>query len=960
MFIPKDRVRPFVCGVFAAALGSLTAAADDEIRFNESIRPILTTHCTKCHGGVKQAGGVSFIYREKALGEGDSGNPIIVPGDLEKSELVYRITTDDEDDRMPPVDESPHGLSAEEIEALKKWVEQGAKWEDHWAFGKPVKPTQPEVENTGWVREPIDRFVLQGIEERGWKPNREARPEDWLRRATLDITGLPPTIEEVDAFLEDAATTGDAAYEKAVERLLASPAYGERWASMWLDQMRYADSRGLGQDGRRSIWKYRDWVIDAFNADLPYNEFTVKQLAGDLLPDPTMEDLIATAGHRNTQASNEGGTDDEEFRVEAVVDRVNTTWQVWQATTIGCTQCHSHPYDPISHDDYFRFMAFFNNSVDCDTPGDEPNLRVPLDPADYSKARELDKKIADLETRLWKAGDSLRQSDRWSPVTMTSIQSNNSTRYRFVDEDGKQDFVLVGGPEQNTKLEIEADIPSGTETITAVKVTIKPRDLEKALKDSEWGFVISRMKIETIEETPRELEFSHAIADEPEPMRDPFESTKDSRWGFTAYTRINHPREAVFILKKPMQVGDAKRLAISLEQNVTELGAFPLIAKRGNFAVSSSPEWTNHADSGRLHALREELDSTKKERREIRTVNTPIMAERPAHLARPTHVFVRGNFLEKDKRVDAGLPTELAGDVNVSDRLAMAQWFASTENPLTARVAVNRVWAQLFGRGIVATLEDFGSSGELPSHPELLDDLAIRFQTDMGWSAKRLISEIVLSATYRQSAEATPAMIERDAANQWLARGPRVRLSAEMVRDQSLAISGLLSKKMHGPPVHPPIPEGVWQPFSRDDWKTPEDEDRYRRSVYTYTKRSIPYPTFATFDAPSREFCAPRRLRSNTPLQALVTLNDEAFVECANAFAVAINEASSDLEDRLAWGYRRATSRRADAQTIAALRGLHAEALGQYRRDETTENPEQAAMQIVASVLLNLDEIMVR
>ncbi len=952
------------------ALGGGSVHAQ-EVSFSENIRPILNAHCVKCHGGVKQAGGVSFVYKDQALGKSKSGATILTPGSLEQSEIYHRITTSDPEDRMPPADESPNGLKAEEIQLLSQWIEQGAKWDEHWAFVPPTRHQAPEVisdANVDWPTQRIDYFILNALQRKGWAPSEEAVPERWLRRVSLDLIGLPPTLAEVDRFVKDLQDTGKAesAYELVVDRLLNSPRFGERWATQWMDQIRYADSRGLGIDERRNIWMYRDWIIDAFNNDLPYDQFTIKQIAGDMLPNPTMEDMIASACNRNTQSSNEGGTDDEEFRVMAVMDRINTTWQAWQGTTFGCVQCHGHPYDPFRHEEYYQFMAYFNNTVDSDMPSDEPTLSVPINRADYAQAAEVENAIKQLEEEIWKSDyAALVNASLWKPISSLEIEVNNSDTEITVEQKGDYaEFVAPGGIKSQTMYTIEAELPADLDQLTAIKITGFPRDLEAARKDSEWGFVISDLKFTVLRggEDEREevaVEIADAVMDEAHPVFDPMDSFANNDRGFGAYSRIHYPRQSAFILKEPMKLACGDLLKVEMGHRIFYLGAFPLVTKRGRLDVSGSAEWTELIhDSDRIEK-NERLAECKKALREIPSTAIPVMMEREEKFARPTHRFGRGNFLQKEEQVQPGIPDLFKSDgEDPRDRLELARWLVSPENPLTARVAVNRLWEQMFGYGLTLTLEDIGSAGEPPTHPALLDDLAVRFQTDMGWSVKKLLKEIALSATYRQTSKVTPETWEADPENRWLARGPRRRLSAETVRDQALAISGLLSDKMYGEPVRPPIPGGVWKPFASDPWKTAEDEDRYRRAVYVYVKRSIPFPSFAAFDAPSREFCTPRRLSSNTPLQALVTMNDTAFVECAEAFASRMQAVEGEPEDQITAGYRMTLSEAPHEEDLNTLVALYQAALAEYQTEAelVKESAEHSAMTLVAAALLNLDE----
>ncbi|MCR9199594.1 MAG: PSD1 and planctomycete cytochrome C domain-containing protein [Planctomycetaceae bacterium] len=943
--------------------GTAEASAAQTIDFSQHVQPILNKHCVACHGGVKQAGEVSFVYRDQVL---PPDGWIVEPGDPDASILLQRVLETDLELRMPPPE---HGaaLSAEDVSVLRQWIAQGAVWEGgHWAYTRPQMPKIPAVKDVLWTRNPIDAFVLKRLEDSGLTPSASAEPVRWLRRVTLDLTGLPPTLSDRHEFLTAVAVDESAAREAVVDRLLADPAFGERWASVWLDQVRYADSRGLGADGRRTIWKYRDWVIAALNADMPFDEFTIKQIAGDLLPAPTIEDLLATAAHRVTQTNEEGGTDDEEFRVAAVVDRVNTTWQAWQGVTFGCVQCHSHPYDPFRHEEYYQFAAFFNNTQDVDLNEDWPVLKTPLNVADYEKASALQSRLQQQQQALWEAEyPFLNTPDHWQKVADLQASTNNRTRITVEQVDGEPQFHTIDTVSRNTDITLSASVPNSMEQLTAVRLTAMPLDPKTAVRDSEWGFVLSHVQVQWIDDTGNavELPVSRLVIDEPAPFYNPQDSLNPkSNRGFAAYTRIHYPRQAALVLKQPFEVPDTGRLQVVLKHRVHILASFSLITRRGALAVSADSAFTDLLSDESILALRADVAATQKQIGAIKSVAIPVLAERPRHLQRPTHVFERGLFLTKAQKVQAGTPQSLPPlpslpEGQAPSRLQLAQWLASEDNPLTARVMVNRLWARLFGTGLVATEEDFGSSGEPPSHPQLLDYLAVKFQTRDQWRLKAALKEIVLSATYGQTAKATAQAWQNDPANRLLARGPRFRLSSEMVRDQALAVSGLLSRKMNGPPVHPPIPAGVWKPFQGGDkWPVPkpDNEDRYRRSIYTYTKRSIPYPMFAAFDAPSREFCTPRRLRSNTPLQALMMLNDQTLEECAAALAEQMLSVKGSLRQQVRHGFLQVTLREPDDAEIADLLKLH---------DVVSSGDEDGVdrgMQAVARLLLNLDEVLMK
>ncbi|TWT36486.1 Planctomycete cytochrome C [Posidoniimonas corsicana] len=943
-----------VAALSTSAAGAAAAEPDGPVQFNRDVRPILVSNCLSCHGGVKQQGGISFVYADQVL---PPDGWAVEPGDPDASPLIERVEMDDPDLRMPPPEHGPP-LTPREVDVLRRWIAEGASWQDHWAFEPPVEPPLPGVNDQQWPREDLDRYVLARREQEGLASTPDAPPYRWLRRASLDLTGLPPTPAQRRRFLSELESDGEAAYQQAADRLLASPHYGERWASVWLDQVRYADSMGLGLDSPRSVWQYRDWVIRSLNADLPYDQFTVKQIAGDLLPGRDPDNLVATACQRLTQSNEEGGTDDEEFRVAAVLDRVNTTWQAWQGMTFGCVQCHSHPYEPFRHEDYYRFTAFFNNTADSDLDDDAPTYRAPNDPADNKQAEQLDEEIRSLGEQIWAAGHELLSDEQaWRPLTGLTASANNATRLQVERAGDHDEFFTVGTIERGARFTLEAPLPADLQPLTAIRGVVLPGAPETARADSEWGFVWSRVEAELVVpsdegEQVSPLKIARIIGDEPHPLFSPQASLdKRSRRGFSALSRIYHPRSAALVLEQPAEVPPGARLRLRIAHDVQMVGAFSLVSRRGHLAVSDRPGFTALLTAPALAEQRRRLGQLTKQRRAIPSTATPVMQERPAHLARESHVFERGLFLDKGPLVTPGVPESMpelpAG--RPADRLALAQWLASPDNPLTARVAVNRVWARVFGAGLVETEEDFGSSGEPPSHPQLLDYLALRFQGEHGWRFKPLLRELILSSTYRQSEVATPAAKAADPANRLLSRGPRVRLPSEAVRDQALALAGLLSDQMYGPPVRPPLPEGVWRPFAAGDkWPAPEpgSPQRYRRSIYTYTKRSIPFPTFATFDQPSREFCAPRRLRSNTPLQALEVLNSEAFHECSVALAERMAGRGEDPREQVRWGFELVTCRPpTDSESDVLV--------------ELFEHPDGGG-QAVAAALLNLDEVLMK
>ncbi len=714
-----------------------------------------------------ETGGRRFLHQSRlALAA-------IEPGDPDASTLVERITSDDESIVMPPPE---HGskLTSKQIETLIEWIRNGAEWKQPWAYEPPFAPEMPQVSEPQWPAVPLDFFVLKEIEREKLKHAAEAPPHQWLRRATLDLVGVPPTVEELQAFQQAVERDGELAYQREVDRLLALPGYGERWASVWLDQIRYADSRGLGLDGRRDMWKYRDWVIDALNDDMPYDEFTIKQLAGDLLPNATIRDILATTANRLTQTNQEGGTDDEEFRIYAVLDRVSTVWQTWQGITFGCVQCHSHPYDPILDDEFYKFAAFFNTSADCDLDSEWPVLAVPLDPRDEPKASQLDSQIRKLEHSLWQREQQITAESKlqWRQLESLTATADKDTKITVEHSGSSPEFLTTDTLSKGTTITLNARLPQELKQLSAIRLIIKPRDPATAKADSEWGFVLSHMEgsVTGTDGKSIALEFARVVGDEPHPIYNPDETLDPkSHNGFSAFSRIHYPRTAVVTLKSPLVLPADAKLELRLKHHVELLGAFPLISRRGEVAVSDHSTVMDELQSNELQELRKQLATLKEERRKIASVNTPIMMEQPEHLKRPTHVFIRGLFLTKDKEVAADVPRSLPPlPVDApKNRLSLAHWIASSQNPLTARVAVNRVWSQLFGAGLVVTEEDFGSSGQPPTHPELLDHLAVRFQSDQRWSFKRLIRELVLSSTYRQDAAIRREHSTADPSNRW-------------------------------------------------------------------------------------------------------------------------------------------------------------------------------------------------
>ncbi|WP_378410420.1 DUF1553 domain-containing protein [Rhodocytophaga aerolata] len=912
----KKNSLSLIKGIGVASLVYLAGAcsSNEHIDFNADIRPIINTKCISCHGGVKKNGGFSLLFREEALAETESGQPAIIPGKPGESELIKRLVHDDPEYRMP-LDAPP--LNEEEIRKLKAWIKQGAQWEDHWAYVKPKPQELPKVSNTAWPKNGIDYFILQKLEAEGLQPSPEADKTTLLRRVTLDLTGLPPTQTQVDSFLKDNSPN---AYEKVVDRLLASPHYGERWTAMWLDLARYADSKGYEKDDFRNIWRYRDYVIESFNKDLPFNQFTVEQLAGDLLPEPTEKQLIATGFHRNTTNNDEGGTDDEEFRTTAVLDRVNTTWEVWQATTMACVQCHSHPYDPFRQKEYYQFMSYFNNTRDEDTPNETPTLN-------FFKQEEQTKVqlVKDWITNHSPAKEKAQQEQK-----IRHFLQVLEPKFHGHNFDSLTKGVLTG---DNKSPGIHH---TGFTRLKQINFTGKTQVFTRYAAESPGGVV----------------ELRKGAVDGEKIGTWQVEST-GSRWKYVVKSFFIQPTEGThdvyLVFNNP-----AAKSEVAIVDWVVFSEAMPGWDKPGFKAVQDSLlSLHNTAKPDRMPILQENGETTR----------------------RKTHVFVRGNWLVKGEQVQSGVPASMNPLPKgvPSNRLGMAKWLVSPENPLTARVTVNRFWEQLFGTGIVETLEDFGSQGMKPSHPELLDWLALQFMHEQQWSVKKMLKQLVLSATYRQSAKVTPELQEKDLYNRLLARGPRVRLTAEQVRDQALAIGGLLSTKMGGPSVMPPQPAGVWQVvYSGLQWKNSEGEDAFRRGIYTFWRRSVPYPSMITFDSPVREICVSRRIRTNTPLQALVTLNDTVYIVAARGLASRMSSTKDEatIEDQLKTGYKLATLREPTAAKLAILKQLYTNSLSYYKEkpeevgailgEEQSTNTQLAALTVVSNAILNLDEVITK
>ena len=1028
-----SRSRSLCLGLLASGLfaGAATASQEGEpIDFARDVRPILSDSCFACHGPdeAERQAGLRLDLPSGAFEPAPSGGIAVVPGNPEESELYWRITSEDDLDRMPPPD-SGKELTPEQVATLTSWIEQRAPFEEHWGFVPPSRPELPGVSDAEWCRNPIDFFVRARLDREGLDPSPEADRTTLIRRLSLDLTGLPPTPEEVDAFLADESPE---AYEHLVDRLLASPHYGERWARIWLDAARYADSDGYEKDKARFVWAYRDWVIKAFNADLPYDRFVVEQIAGDLLPDAGQDQVVATGFLRNSMINEEGGVDPEQFRMEAMFDRMDSVGKAVLGLTIQCAQCHTHKFDPISHSEYYRMFAFLNNSH-------EANVAVYL-PEELRQRADILRRVGEIEADLkhrapdWRSRmlaweESVRGDQPEWAVVRPELDASGGQKHDLLD-DGS---VLAAGyaPTKHTT-EFTAKV-EGPATITAARLELlndpslpkggPGRSIEGLFGLSEFQVVAA-----PIDDPGRakELEIAHASADV-NPPEAPLGASYDDKTdkervtgpisyaidgdNLTAWTtdigpgRSNVPRKAVFVFEEPVEFPSGAVLTFKLVQmhggwnsddnQNNNLGRF-------RFSVTDAPdpeadplptsvrELVESPSEGRSPSRDDAVFShwrtTVPEWAEANDRIEQLWAGHPEGTTqlvldardqpRMTRRLDRGDFLKPAEPVEPGVPEvlhPLPESEGTPDRLDFARWLVDRDSPTTSRSIVNRVWQAYFGTGLVSTPEDLGSQAEAPSHPELLDWLAVEFM-DRGWSLKRLHRLIATSATYRQSSSASPEEYARDPDNRLLARGPRHRVDAEIVRDIALAASGLLNPEVGGPSVYPPAPEFLFEPpasYGPKVWATDTGPDRYRRALYTFRFRSVPYPALEAFDAPPGEASCVRRSRSNTPLQALVTLNEPLFLESARALARRVlAEGGESDRARLGYAFRLCVSRGPTEEEAAVLLGLLDRQARRFASGEidpegliADEEPpegsspaELAGWTAVARVLLNLDE----
>jgi mono/diheme cytochrome c family protein len=996
------------------ALASIARGAEP-VDFERDIRPILAAHCFDCHGAETQESSLRLDSGAAILSGGNSG-PALIAGKSGESILLKAIRGDDEEvAKMPP--DGP-ALSAEQIAQIGRWIDAGAlmpsepaqeqarRTSDHWSFQPLAAVEPPQVSDSSWVRNPIDVFVLARLEAAGLTPAPEAAKTTLIRRVTLDLLGLPPTVEEIDAFLAD--SSGDA-YERLVDRLLNSPHYGERWARDWLDIARYADSNGYTIDGGRSIWKYRDWVIAAMNRDLPFDRFTIEQLAGDMLPDARTDQIVATGFHRNTLVNEEGGTDPEQFRVEAVIDRVSTTGAAFLGLTVGCARCHDHKYDPISQREFYQLFAIFNN---CD----EPTLPVPTD----KQAKELPALLAEIkqsEERLAMvdANSGSRQAEWESSlagklaVNWTSLDARTQSSGGAEITNLSDNSLLVGGKIPNgDTYTVRASLPQ--QPVTALLLETLPHESLPGKGPGlspQGAFVLSEIAIETqsADGQPTAAAFAKVLGEfspKDGPIAHAIDGRADTGWRVADPAHLGVPQTAIFILQEPLSASAAE-LVVTLthaeQKESLQIGRFrvsvsaaspEVLGLSTSLRVALATPAVQRTD-GQRKLIREhyqtidpervplaaQIAELRKRHKQIQQATTTTLVMRERAEPRETYVHLRGDFLRPGARAQPDVPEvlpPLAARGERADRLDFARWLVDENNPLTARVTVNRIWQRHFGQGLVVTENDFGTQGENPSHPALLDWLARQFMAG-GWSQKALHRMIVSSATYRQSSLAREELAKADPYNKLLGRQQRLRLQAESIRDVALAASGMLSEEIGGPGVYPPQPEGIYR-FTQQKkfWGESKGEDRYRRGMYTYLWRSSPYPFLKTFDAPDATVACTRRPRSNTPLQALTLANDRAFFEIAQGFAVELLGAPvMDDAARLRLAFRRALAREPADQELSSLmeylqseRGRFEEAtkdaveVAPKQRPEAIDDATAAAWTMLARVLLNLDEFITR
>ncbi len=1023
--------------VLLAALPLLVFGDEPAVDFGRQIRPLLAEKCFSCHGldEEKRESDLRMDTKDGLFAPVESGGVAIVPGDLEKSVLYQRLVTDDEDERMPPADAEKQ-LTAGEIDLIKRWIAAGAAWQQHWSLVTPTRSELPKVSDSKWPRNEIDHFVHAHLEKEGFKPSAEADKAKLIRRVTLDLTGLPPTPKEIDDFLAD---TSDKAYEQVVDRLLKSPRYGEHMGRYWLDAARYGDTHGLHLDNFRLMWPYRDWVIKAFNSNMPFDQFTIEQLAGDLLPEATLEQRIATGFNRCNVTTSEGGVIQEEYFVHYTVDRVATTSTVWMGISMGCVVCHEHKFDPFEMKDFYQLFAFFNSLdgpvMDGNRQDTAPVLKVATE-SQKAELASLDGRVAELQKIITSPMPDVDRAQaeweksllatedgepKWITLSPDKFTSNGGATLTKLEDDS----ILAAGENPAKEVyEVVAQVEANGLTAIRLEGLLHPSLTNGgAGRSGNSNVVLTEFEAEFAAEADQEkwqrIKFVRAWADHEQSNGDfkignAIDGKPQTGWATAGYEKKEN-RTAIFVAEKPFGEGGDTRLKIRLRHesiyaqhqfgrirlsvtdatNIPQTGAGSApseIAKllgiepakrnaqqkekvRDHFrnVVSTDPT---------LKKARDELAAARKRKTDLEKSFPTTLVWKELAQPKPAFILTRGAYDKKGEPVTRNTPAALPPlgplkEGEIPTRLHLARWLVAPEHPLTSRVTVNRFWQQYFGVGIVETTEDFGSQGSQPSHPQLLDWLAVDFR-ESGWDVKRLQKLIVMSATYRQSSRISPQIAAKDPNNRLLSHGPRFRMDAEMIRDNALATSGLLIDKIGGPSVKPYQPDGIWFAVGYTDsntarFKRDNGEALYRRSMYTFWKRTAPPPAMSTLDAPSRETCTVRRSRTNTPLAALALMNDEQFVEASRGFAQRIMiEGGKTDEERAAFAFRVATSRMPSDAELAVLIDVYKTCLKKFEMDteratklisvgeskpnETLDASQLAAWTMVANMILNLDE----
>ncbi len=998
-----------------------------QVDYQRDVLPILKQRCYECHDGGKQESDLRLDLRESVRRGGASGEPALVAGKSAESVLIARITSLDENERMPP---SGEPLSGEAISVLRAWIDQGAVWpdelagavqdpRDHWAYKSPQRPAVPQVGRAEWVSHPIDAFILAKLEQQGLKPSPEADRVTLVRRLYLDLVGLPPSPEEVEAFVLDQRPN---AYSELVERLLKSPHYGERWGRLWLDAARYADSDGYEKDKVRQVWAYRDWVINAFNRDLPYNQFVIEQLAGDLLPNATQDQRVATGFLRNSMINEEGGIDPEQFRMTAMFDRMDALGKSVLGLTIQCAQCHNHKYDPLTQKEYYQLFAFLNNDHESNivvySPDDQMRRASVMERIDAIEA-DLMHRHPDWQERMAEWEASVRQDEsHWQVLDLTVDEDSTGGQKYLRQADGS--FLAQGYAPTYHSVLMTAKLPETKITGFRLELLTDPNLPCAGPGRSIWGTgALSEFIVETPSadgKEPQKVKWAEATADFNPPVA-PLDKVFDDRSGTERTTgpiafaidgkdetawctdagpgRRNQPRVAVFRPEQPVQNPDGQTLRIRLAQyhggwNSDDNQSHNLGRVRLSYTTVANPRASGvparllpildlPRDQRSPEQQRQLFSHWRTQVAEWKAENDQIEAlwkEHPVGSTqlvltarddlRTTHYLHRGDFLQPRDPVAAEVPTIFhpLPETTPRNRLAFAQWLVDPKSPTVARAFVNRVWQAYFGLGLVETPEDLGMRGAPPSHPELLDWMAVEL-IESGYSIKQLHRLIVHSSTYRQSSAVTPLAREIDPQNRWFGRASRFRLDAELVRDSALAVSGLLNRQAGGPSVHPPLPAFLVEPpasYGPKPWPEDQDADRYRRAVYTFRFRSVPYPPLEVFDAPNGDFACVKRSRSNTPLQALTTLNEPLFIECADALARRMEaEGGATIEQRVAYGFQLCVARSPQMTELQTLIELFQQQTERAKANQIEQQAaEKAALRSVARVLLNLDETITR